>query len=537
MGFLPQILIAVALLTAAQLGLVLGRVPALWGLAAVVVPHLLGHLNRRSMLAGRFRRAALLARLLGLWSVVGFGALVLATDWVPLLRQWSGARLGPESWPEAVLILAFAPFALLQVLCIDAETRMNTRPGADRAAARGLALRMFLSTLAPLVVYLGVLSLVGSVPIARALVEEVDLYHALFLVLLLVGMSLGAPYLIANAWRTDPLGPGPAKEVLDSVAERARFVCRDVRVWHTGNLVANAAIVGLGRRRLVLLSDALLHSLGPRELASVYGHEIGHAKCRHVNIFLAWSLGFFLAADLLAPADDLWGSVFLAGALGLWVLGFGWLSRRSELEADLYSLNLLQDPEALSSALGRVGERMRDRGGWRHFSASVRMGFIARVAAEPGVGVRFKSRMRAIAWFGVGLLLVTAVLELRQMVEVYAPQRTRVDLVLGRYPEAIRRARDLDGEWAELRSLAELASELIQQGGVDDGRLERAFRGDLGRGERVRARGWAALLALRGSAPAADFLRLMELVDGGAGEGPEAQSLRAQLPPSWRVLR
>ena len=167
----------------------------------------------------------------------------------------------------------------------------------------------------------------------------------------------------------------------------------------------------------------------------------------------------------------------------------------------------------------------------------MRIGFIARVVAEPGVGVRFKRRMRTIAWFGVGLLLVTAVPQLRQMAEVYAPQRTRVDLVLGRYPEAIRRARDLDGEWVELRSLAELASELIQQGGVDDGRLERAFRGDLGRGEWARARGWAALLALRGSAPAADFLRLMELVDGGAGEGPEAQSLRAQLPPSWRVLR
>ncbi len=535
MGFLPQLLTAVALLTVAQLGLVQGQASALWGLLLLLAPYVVGRLSRRSMLAGHFRRASLLGRLLGLWSVVGFGVFVLGTNWIALLRQWSGSSLDPESWPELTLIPAFAPFVILQVLCIDAEARVNTRPGVGRSAARGLALRMFLSTVTPLAVYLGVLGVVGAVPLARTLVEEVDLYHALFLTLLLVGMSLGVPHLIANAWRTRPLEPGLTSEILGRVAERAGFTCREVRVWDTGNLIANAAIVGVGRRRLVLLSDALLQTLGPRELASVYGHEIGHAKCRHVSIFLAWSLGFFLAADLLAPASELWGSVFLAGALGTWILCFGWLSRRSELEADLYSLNLLGDSEALASALGQVGQRMSDRGGWRHFSASIRMGFLASVSTDPEVGRRFKRRMRVGAWLGAGLLAVTGALELRQMGEAYGPQRTRADLALGRYPAAIARAAKLDGEWSELRALTQLVASLAERGPVGEEQLERALTEDLNRKEWVRAGGWAALLALRGSAPATDFLRLMELVDEGAGGGREAESLEARLPPSWKV--
>ena len=537
MGFLPQLLTAVALQTLAQLGLVQGEASALWGLLLMSVPYLFGSLNRRSMLAGRFRRASLFGRLLGIWSVVGFGVLVLGTNWLTLLRRWSGSPLDPEAWPEPTLILAFMPFVILQVLCIDAEARMNTRPGAGRRAARGLALRMFLSTATPLAVYLGVLGLVGAYPLARTLVEEVDLCHALFLTLLLVGMSLGVPHLISNAWRTSPLEPGPTSEMLGRVAGRAGFTCRGVRVWHTGNLVANAAIVGMGRRRLVLFSDALLQALGPRELASVYGHEIGHAKCRHVSIFLAWSLGFFLAADLLAPADELWGSVFLAAALGAWLVGFGWLSRRSELEADLYSLDLLGDLEALASALGQVGQKTSDRGGWRHFSTSVRMGFLKRASADPDVGRRFKRRMRLGAWLGAGLLAVTGGLELWQMGEAYGPQRTRADLVLGRYPAAIVRAAELDGESSELQTLTGLVGELIERGAVQEEQLEQALTDDLARRNWERAGGWATLLALRGHAPAADFLRLMELLDEGAGRGPEAQSLEARLPPSWRVPR
>jgi hypothetical protein len=123
------------------------------------------------------------------------------------------------------------------------------------------------------------------------------------------------------------------------------------------------------------------------------------------------------------------------------------------------------------------------------------------------------------------------------MGEAYWPQRTRADLVLGRYPAAIARAAELDGEWSELRALTELVAGLVERGAVGEEQLEQALTEDLTRNNWVRAGGWAALLALRGNVPATDFLRLVELVDEGAGGGLEAQSLEARLPPSWRVLR
>ena len=135
------------------------------------------------------------------------------------------------------------------------------------------------------------------------------------------------------------------------------------------------------------------------------------------------------------------------------------------------------------------------------------------------------------------MLAVTGGLELWQMGEAYGPQRTRADLVLGRYPAAIVRAAELDGESSELQTLTGLVGELIERGAVQEEQLEQALTDDLAKRNWERAGGWAALLALRGHTPAADFLRLMELLDEGAGRGPEAQSLEARLPPSWRVPR
>ena len=109
-------------------------------------------------------------------------------------------------------------------------------------------------------------------------------------------------------------------------------------------------------------------------MAAVYAHEIGHAKRHHVAVFLAWALTFFMAGDLAAgwiapgPGDQWLGTGILVGSLIVWALCFGWFSRRCELEADLFSLELLGDPEAMISALERVGGKLRDVAGWRHFS-------------------------------------------------------------------------------------------------------------------------------------------------------------------------
>ena len=124
--------------------------------------------------------------------------------------------------------------------------------------------------------------------------------------------------------------------------------------------MANATILGAGaRRRVVLFSDQLLSMLNVRELCAVYAHESGHAKRGHVGLFLTFSVGWVLIADVALQALFKGGEVTLAVAIGagfvaLWVLFFGWISRRAELDADLFALETSQDLGALVSALERV---------------------------------------------------------------------------------------------------------------------------------------------------------------------------------------
>src|SRR5262249_54986641 len=150
---------------------------------------------------------------------------------------------------------------------------------------------------------------------------------------LLVALALLLPTLLRNVWATQPLPPGALRERLQAVADRAGFRSRALLAWNTGDLMANAAVVGVGpRARIVLFSDSLLARLDGEELASVFAHEIGHAARRHVLVFVAWAAAFFLLADLAAnhlfPSDAWISGGFVLVALVAWILGFGFASRR-----------------------------------------------------------------------------------------------------------------------------------------------------------------------------------------------------------------
>ncbi len=108
-----------------------------------------------------------------------------------------------------------------------------------------------------------------------------------------------------------------------------------------------------------MLSDALIDSLTPHEIAAVFGHEIGHIAHRHLlyfGFFFMGSLGLLsvlvemvaMAGPWIEPlarltpwppavvSDAVEGIVLLI-ALGLYFwLVFGQLSRRFERQADVF---------------------------------------------------------------------------------------------------------------------------------------------------------------------------------------------------------
>ena len=131
---------------------------------------------------------------------------------------------------------------------------------------------------------------------------------------------------------------------------------------------ANAYVNGLGRTKRVVLFDTLLRDFPPAEVSSVVAHELSHVKHRDVPRFLAWmGIAAPAAAHLVQRlaerlAGDTRNGPAMLPALALsagMVSFFGGvagtaLSRRVEVRADVFSLDLAGDPDAFISLERRL---------------------------------------------------------------------------------------------------------------------------------------------------------------------------------------
>jgi STE24 endopeptidase len=144
---------------------------------------------------------------------------------------------------------------------------------------------------------------------------------------------------------------------------------------------ANAAVVGLGSTRRVVLADTLLDHFTRREIAVVFAHELGHVVRHHLlkGFLLAGALltgGFYVGSIVLgraARALDIPASsaavdspvanpetlpilVAVLAGIQLVVMPFEkWYSRRRELESDRFALRATGDLEAFTTAMTKLG--------------------------------------------------------------------------------------------------------------------------------------------------------------------------------------
>jgi STE24 endopeptidase len=225
----------------------------------------------------------------------------------------------------------------------------------------------------------------------------------------------------------------------------------------------NAGVTGsLPWFRYEFLSDALVESLSPHEIAAVFGHEIGHIAHRHLpyfGFFIVGSLGVLALAtaainqmlDILqlpafvqgTPAAlvlEVVSTLALVGGYLLFVFGF--LSRRFERQADIFGcrvvscgvaecpphrdldglLSLAQGTGPASPGLCRVGietfvsalanvavlNGMKPSAwSWRHGSILRRITFLEGLLERPEVERRFQSGLRWIKW-GMAVALLAA---------------------------------------------------------------------------------------------------------------------------------
>lgn len=404
------------------------------------------------------------SRLLTIGLLGAYAAAIHRWGWpVLVLDRWG--------WRDSILVddaLILAPFLGAQLLVwwglFYGERAVlgipASHPGGRAARHLYLKERQSLALISPIVL---IFVIRGDV-IGRLWPgwQEHPWAEPLELAALGIGILMVSPLFVRLAWPTRSLPAGPLRDRLESIAKRAGFQCADILVWDTDRMLVNACVTGvLPRFRYVLLSDALIESLTPMELAAVFGHEIGHVAHRHLPFFLFFFVGCLAILTIISePLAELgdqlaalagfnsgnWAMaagvieaviVLLGVGAFIWIV-FGHLSRRFERQADVFGCKVVSgefpDDATLpaegpspssaweihpagvrifSSALATVAHQNgidADARSWRHGSIASRIAFLQKLAVAPDREPAFQKRVQRFRLGLAALLLATLLL-------------------------------------------------------------------------------------------------------------------------------
>ena len=502
LGYLLHVILAIVVVSIAESGSTTGLrapwvVPCLAGLA--YVPAVFARTSARR---GRFRFARICVQAIGLLPVALFAVALLILGWYETIADSFGEAAGLAAWPHPALFLVLSPFVLYGLVAIDARARAVESLPEEVRRQRRFHARMLFAALTPFAVFVLATWAIGTHESLRVHIEEVGAFGAAFALVLLTSLVVLLPFLLTRAWNTRPLPAGPVRAVLEQVADRAGFRCRDLYVWDTEHLVANAAIVGLvPHARAVLFSDALLSMLDLRELVAVFGHEVGHAKRRHVLLFVTWAVAFLMALDvvlsLAAPQTATDALLWAAPLVLVGIFGFRWMSRRFELDADLFAAEVTGDPEALASALLRVGgPGSMKKSSWRHFSTEKRLAFLQSVSADPSQARAFRTRLRVLSRLAIVMLLLAMAGQAWVLRDSWHEGHLMAELRLGRYADAETRLVRIEGPNSDLERVVATVAALGED--VSIARTEAAALAATREGRAQDAADLVEVLCLRG---------------------------------------
>ena len=196
-------------------------------------------------------------------------------------------------------------------------------------------------------------------------------------------LLLAAPVVIEPIFNDyKPVPEGEVRDALVGMARQAGVPTDRIFVYdgsrQSNNFTANVS--GVGGSARIAISDVAFKGASLDEVKAVTGHEIGHYVLKHTLhlVFLLAALAtlFFLLAHLLFPrfARAFGSDASIGDPVGLPVLLFmaslfgllaqpvvNTLSRMEESQSDRYSLETVNLPDALASALVKTAEYRNPR--------------------------------------------------------------------------------------------------------------------------------------------------------------------------------
>jgi Zn-dependent protease with chaperone function len=391
-------------------------------LSATVKPENLSDAYRRGRTLRRVRvgTACYQGYLLGAYAVV-----LWVFDWPVLID----GTLHLGGWVLVDEVLRLAPFLGMLMLSWVPLYRIDRKLRAGAWTLREYVewhvRQHVLFVLAPFAVLVTVADGLGHLPWSRE-IERMRLDWVIAIATM-GALFVFSPHLIRHVWKTRRMEDGALRERLAALLGRAKMSCRDILVWDTlGGQVVNACVTGIiAPARYVMVTDALVESLSAEEIEGVFAHEIGHVRRRHIVTYGVFSLGFVAVLMLVEAASKFAGkpgagwqeaaslenALVLAAAGLYWGVGFGFVSRRMELEADVYAVELTQDTASFVNALERIsyfGGRARTANSWRHYSIARRTEFLLGLEADPARRERFRSNMSKLRWGIVAFTVIAA---------------------------------------------------------------------------------------------------------------------------------
>jgi STE24 endopeptidase len=217
-----------------------------------------------------------------------------------------------------------------------------------------------------------------------------------------------APLLITRIWRTRSLEPGTLRGELEDLCEHLNLKYRDILVWESEGIIANAAVMGMiAPVRFILVSDGIVDRLERHQIRAVFAHEGGHITAHHLPYLMIMAIAIMTlcisAAELLAEQAALEGPIAILLMLGLvFTVGgviFGAVSRQFERQSDVIgawasspppdgSARITHEGAAIfASALEQIARlngidpNKRD---WRHGSIAHRIQYILMLGSTAG---------------------------------------------------------------------------------------------------------------------------------------------------------
>jgi len=200
---------------------------------------------------------------------------------------------------------------------------------------------------------------------------------AAFAAFFVVMANLAPVLLFPLFFKFEPLQDAELRDRITAITNRFGTRIRGVYLWRLGDKTSksNAALMGWGPTRRVVIADTLLSSNTPEEIEVVVAHEVGHhvhrdipkilviqtlttfaafALINAVATVLAQHLGFDSLSDFAtAPLLLLIAAVFALVLLPV----TNTYSRFAEGQADQFALDAQRQPDAFGSAMEKLAEQ------------------------------------------------------------------------------------------------------------------------------------------------------------------------------------